>query len=155
MTKRPFAIEFFTDGNGKQPCLDWIREELTPAKRRAIGFAMEEVLQGQGVSVCDDRSWGKQLGDGVFEFKLLRTKKRIVRVRGRSVEKTERISLRVFCHAYGDKRILLLGGYDKGRFPGKTRQQKEIALAKRRLRSWTAGRQSAKGNKSSGRRQRK
>ena len=41
--------------------------------------------------------------------------------------------MRVFCHAHGDRLILLLGGYDKGADPSRTRQQREIAEARRRL----------------------
>jgi hypothetical protein len=42
----------------------------------------------------------------------------------------------VFCHAYGDRVILLLGGYDKGRDPSSRRQEREIALARSRLTDW-------------------
>jgi len=45
----------------------------------------------------------------------------------------ERILLRVFCHAHGDRLILLLGGYDKGADPSAKRQQREITEARRRL----------------------
>jgi hypothetical protein len=46
---------------------------------------------------------------------------------------SESITLRVFCHAYGNKVILLLAGYDKGEDPSASRQQKELAVAKKRL----------------------
>jgi hypothetical protein len=39
----------------------------------------------------------------------------------------------VFCHAHGDRLILLLGGYDKGADPSARRQQREIATARARL----------------------
>jgi len=41
--------------------------------------------------------------------------------------------LRVFCHATGDRVILLLGGYDKGKDPARRRQDHEIEVARRRL----------------------
>jgi hypothetical protein len=50
------------------------------------------------------------------------------------VDASERILLRVFCHAYGDRVILLLGGYDKGSAPSKSMQRSEIAAARARLR---------------------
>ena len=45
----------------------------------------------------------------------------------------EKVLLRVFVHFYGDKIVLWLGGYDKGRFPKKRRQQREIAQARKML----------------------
>ncbi len=45
----------------------------------------------------------------------------------------EKVLLRVFVHFYGDKVILLLGGYDNGADPKERRQQREIAKARRYL----------------------
>jgi hypothetical protein len=56
----------------------------------------------------------------------------------------ERVLLRVFVHFYGDKVILLLGGYDKGADPKPRRQQREITLARRMLIQFKA-RQRRKG----------
>lgn len=50
----------------------------------------------------------------------------------------EEILLRVFCHAYGDRIVLLLGGYDKGEDPSKKRQNEEIEEARARLKRWKA-----------------
>jgi len=44
-----------------------------------------------------------------------------------------KILLRVFCHAHGNRLILLLGGYDKEADPSDKRQDKEIKLARKRL----------------------
>lgn len=121
--KRPsqYEIEFYEDVDGTKPVLEWIKGDLSPTKRRAIGTAMREVLQAHGVAVCKS-SMGKQLGGGIFEFRL-RTKS----------DASEKILLRVLCHAYGNKVILLLAGYDKGEDPSNRRQQDEIALAQKRL----------------------
>lgn len=43
------------------------------------------------------------------------------------------ILLRVFCHAYGDKVVLLLARYDKGDDPSNKRENTEIELARKRL----------------------
>jgi len=43
--------------------------------------------------------------------------------------KREKVLLRVFCHAYGRKVVLLLNGYDKAGDPSDKRQQREITLA--------------------------
>ncbi len=135
MVPRPYQLDFFAEDDGDKPCLRWIKE-LAPAKRHAIGVAMEQVLQGQGISVCDEKAWGKQLGAGVFEFRLMRKRSYEATQKGRKIKRVERISLRVFCHAYGDHRILLLHGYDKGEDPKGRRQQREIEVARQRLRKW-------------------
>ncbi len=103
---------------------------------------MHEVLGYEGVGVCDSE-FGKPLGDGLYEFRLrhdaeeiLARKRRARRVVDRLRGKSERIMLRVFFHPHGDKLILLLGGYDKRRFPSKKRQEKEIAVARQRLGEW-------------------
>ena len=113
-----YAIEFYEDDHGRTPVLDWIRE-LDRRKRRALGTAMREILQVLGVQVCGT-PFGRQLGQGLFEFRL----------------REEDLLLRVFCHAYGDRVILLVGGYDKGDDPSPKRQAAEIEEARRRLRHW-------------------
>jgi len=45
----------------------------------------------------------------------------------------EEVLLRLYCHAYGDKIVLLLAGYDKPSSPSKKRENAEIALARTRL----------------------
>ena len=87
--------------------------------RRVAGTALREILQEQGVRVCGT-PFGRQLGGGLFEFRL----------------REGDLLLRAFCHAYGDKLILLLAAYDKGRDPSAKRQKKEIDLARRRLTDW-------------------
>jgi phage-related protein len=127
----PFEIEFYADGSGEMPCLRWIREDLSPTKRRALGMAMNEVLQRHGVQVVGERSWGRQLGQGLFEFRVDRTVKP-------DDEIAEKLVLRVFCHAHGDRKILVLHGYDKGKSPSSRRQQREIEVARSRLAAWRA-----------------
>lgn len=128
----PHELEFYEDEKGDLPVLRWLREELTPTKRRALGHAMNEVLQRLGVGVCGTE-FGKQLGGGLFEFRLRRDLREIA-----PAEASEggRILLRVFCHAHGDRLILLVGGYDKGEHPSPKRQNAEIGLARARLRDW-------------------
>jgi putative component of toxin-antitoxin plasmid stabilization module len=84
-----------------------------------LGTALREILQQQGISVCGS-PFGKQLGGGLFEFRL----------------REDDVLLRVFCHAHGSQIVLLLGGYDKGKDPGSRRQQREIAEARKRLAAW-------------------
>jgi phage-related protein len=128
LERSAYEIVFYEDDGGAKQCLDWIKNDLSPSQRRAIGMAMFEVLQRQGTNVVSVKSWGRQLGGGVIEFRLDRT----VKTNGAK----EQMCLRVFFHGFGDKKLLCLHGYDKGSGPGPRRQQREIAEAKRRLRHW-------------------
>lgn len=130
-----YTLEFYAEADGAEPVLRWLREELTAVQRRAVGVALREILEVEGVGVCRT-GYGKQLGDGLFEFRLRHDAAEILRSVGKPARLEpggERILLRVFCHAHGDRVILLLGGYDKGADPSKRRQQREISEARRRL----------------------
>jgi hypothetical protein len=131
-----YEIDFYETEDGEQPARRWMREELTPTKRRAIGTAMNRVLAEDGVNVCASE-WGKALGDGLYEFRLRDE------VQAQGV--TEKILLRVFFHPYGRRIILLLGGYDKGQHPSSRRQQQEIAEARRRLADFRARQRRERG----------
>lgn len=142
-----YAIEFWEDEQGQKPVLEWIRGELSREQRVALGKAMQHVLATMGVGVCGTQ-FGKQLGDGLCEFRL---RYNLAELRHRfegtiapadAPDSPEEILLRVFFHAYGDKIVLLLHGYDKGADPSKRRQQREIAEARRRLSAFRASRRS-------------
>lgn len=55
-----------------------------------------------------------------------------------SAASSTRVLLRLFVHFHGQKIILILHGYDKGRDDSPRRQNKEIQEARKRLRSWKA-----------------
>lgn len=140
MADPPYQIVFYEDAAGEEPARKWIKDDLDATQRRAIGVAMHEILAHKGVAVCETE-WGKPLGEGLYEFRVRHSAEEILGPRAglgkRLVEKIRgKILLRVFFHPYGDKLILLLGGYDKGRFSGKKRQDKEIATARQRLQQW-------------------
>lgn len=129
-----YRLEFYADENGDEPVRRWLREELSRTQRLVVGTAMREVLEEEGINVCGTE-FGKQLGGGLFEF----------RVRGQLSEYVdgappdaaeEKILIRVFCHAHGDKLVLLLAGYDKLANPSKLHQNEEIAVARKRLTAW-------------------
>jgi phage-related protein len=128
--RRPaFDLEFYADGRGNEVVRTWLRG-LSLRKKQVIGAAMNSVLQHLGVDVCDTQ-YGKQIGGGLFEFR--------VRQDAGSVQPglpPEKILLRAFCHAYGSRIVLLVGGYDKGEDPSKRRQQAEIEVARERLADW-------------------
>ncbi len=131
-----YEIEFYENEVGDAPVLRWLREELTPRKRRALGTAMRGVLQVLGVAVCGTE-FGRQLGKGLFEFRLRGADlPKVVPGPGAADRAEAKILLRVFCHAHGDKLILLLGGYDKGEDASAKRQDAEIAVARKRLKAW-------------------
>ncbi len=115
-----FTLEFWQDDHGDMPVLRWIREDLNAGKRRLLGTAMSKVLQELGPAVCESE-WGKQLGSGLFEF----------RCRG-----DRGLLMRVYCHAYGKRVVLLLAGYDKGVHPSRSFESRQIGLARRRLVDW-------------------
>ena len=78
---------------------------------------------------------GKQLGEGLFEFRIRHTSAEIEHMftgasSSRQAGKREKVLLRVFCHAYGTN---VLNGYDKAGDSSDKRQQREITLARRRL----------------------
>jgi phage-related protein len=112
-------LEFYLEASGRQPVREWLMEDLTSEQRRTVGAALFNILQQQGINVCES-SFGRQLGGGLFEFRL----------------REEPMLVRIFCHAYGDRVVLLLGGYDKARDPSDRRQEREIATARTRLEEW-------------------
>lgn len=83
-----YRIEFYEDGRGNQPVLHWLREELTAAQRRAIGVAMREVLEEMGVGVCKTE-FGRQLGGGLFEFRLRQDAEEVLRRVGKEPRRAE------------------------------------------------------------------
>ena len=138
VTAPKYTLEFFEDENGSEPVLEWLRR-LTPSKRRAIGVAMFEILQYEGPHVVGTH-FGKGLGGGVFEFRLDQDAAQILARKGKQARpetgETAKILLRMFCHAHGDRIVLLLSAYDKGERPSSRHQQAQIELARTRLKEW-------------------
>jgi putative component of toxin-antitoxin plasmid stabilization module len=130
-----WTVEFFEDDQGRQPAREWL-QSLDSMKRAAAIAAIEVFLTDFGLGVCATEH-GKQLGDGLFEFRIRHDE---TVVRGKAGEegtgRRGEVLLRIFCHAHGKKIILLLGGYDKGAAPSKKRQDREINMARQRLRSF-------------------
>ena len=84
--------------------------------------------EGDAAHAPSARRWsvrsqfGKQLGDGLCEFRLRYDLAELLhRFEGKEPESVraspQEILFRVFFHAYGDKIVLLLHGYDKSRRP--------------------------------------
>jgi len=136
-----YTLVFYAEASGREPLAVFL-EGLEPRKRAALVAALSEILAKQGLDVCATE-YGKHLGKGLAEFRLRHSYDEIVRrfPDGEVVSPPVRqpgvsVLLRVFFHAYGDKRVLLLGGYDKGRRPSRKKQEAEIARARKRLREF-------------------
>lgn len=111
-------------------------EDLSDFKFVALDTAINRVLAVRGLDLARTE-WLKPLGEGLHEFRVRHDADEVARMFGGEppiVEAPpETVLLRAFVHFYGDKVILLLGGYDKGDDPKPRRQQREIALARKLL----------------------
>lgn len=142
MSTPEWELEFYEE-DGREPVLDFLRG-LDEVKEQALAAALSNVLAYEGIGVCGS-SWGKWVlgAPGIFEFRVRHDAARILRERGLPIPEelkqgSGEILLRVFCHAYGKKVVLLLAGYDKGKEPSPKRQNTEIKRAKQRLTHWKA-----------------
>jgi len=142
MTDKKWQLEFYEDDNGRAPCREWM-SSLPPLQRAALAEALTQVLAVRGLDVCGTE-WGKQLGDGLFEFRIRHSGLEIARMFGESTvadegsRRKDKVLLRVFCHAYGRRIVLLISGYDKGAHPDKRRQEREIKAARKALTAFKA-----------------
>jgi putative component of toxin-antitoxin plasmid stabilization module len=134
-----WKIEFFTEEGGRQPVREWLQSLDRPQRAAAIA-GIEVQLAEVGLDICGTEH-GKQLGQGLFEFRIRHDEGVIRRKAGKDGRGgSQKVLLRIFCHAYGDRIILLLGGYDKGADASPRRQSREIDIARRRLRSFQLAR---------------
>jgi hypothetical protein len=134
----PWRIELYADDAGRSPYQACI-EDVDDASFSALEAAVEHVLTRHGIDLCKTE-WMKPLGQGLYEFRVRHDAQEIRARFGQRPQDSaarEKILLRVFCHFYGDKVVLLLTGYDKGADPSPKRQQKEIAQARKHLTAWT------------------
>lgn len=114
-------------------------EDLSDFKFVALDAAIRRVLAVRGIGLVQTE-WLRPLGRGLHEFRVRHDADEIARMFSVKAPSAavppEKVLLRVFVHFYGDRIALLLGGYDKGRYPQKKRQQKEIARARKLLRQF-------------------
>ena len=64
-----YKIEWYQTVTGDAPVHRWLTQELSEEACELLGAALLEILQADGPDVCETR-FGRQLGDGVFEFRL-------------------------------------------------------------------------------------
>lgn len=111
-------------------------DDLSDFKFVAVDTAIDRVLSVGGIDLVRTE-WLKALGEGLHEFRVRHDADEVARMFGGEAPEVdgqpEKVLLRVFVHFYGQKVVLLLGGYDKGDDPKERRQQREIAEARRLL----------------------
>lgn len=133
-----WTAEFYEDADGRRPVESWMGG-LGEVEFEALATAIEEILESDGLSLAST-PWLKALGDGLHEFRVRHdaaTIKALYAHSGASATtRPPKILLRLFVHFHGQKVILLLHGYDKGRDDSPRRQNKEISQARKRLRAW-------------------
>lgn len=129
---QPWHIELISLPNGQTPYLTF-RNSLNDYEAVLLDLCVEQILGRAGINVCDT-NWGKALGAGLFEFRIHRSLKSLANHLGIRLPdnlKGDQIKLfRVFFTVEGQKIIVLLSGYDKGRMPSKKKQQKMIDEAR-------------------------
>lgn len=130
----PWTLEPFVADDGSVP-FERFMSDLTEDAIDALDLALELVLRVRGIDLVRTE-WLKPLGGGLHEFRVRHDAGEVSRMFGGSLEhaqKRHRVLLRVFVHFHGDRVVLLLGGYDKGRDPKPRRQEQEIRKARRLL----------------------
>jgi hypothetical protein len=91
-------------------------KSLTGTQRLTLSVFLTAVSEYEALTEAP-RSWIKPLGEGLFEFRI----------------RDPELLLRLFFTYRRGHIILLLAGYDKGEDPSNKRQQREIDIARKRL----------------------
>jgi hypothetical protein len=117
-----FTLEFYQTPDGDEPARRWMEKRLSAPQRRALSTALRLTVPVHGVGVCSG-AYGRQVGRGLCEFRLDEDEVTVLRKWShdsaalRPAKSGDRILLRVFCHAYGDRSVLLLGATTKAPIP--------------------------------------
>ena len=130
-----WATEVLQTARGDMPFEAFI-DTLPDVSVVALMMAIDTVLAARGIELARTE-WLKPLGRGLHEFRVRHDAGEIAHmfgeVTGAAKASRRAILLRVFVHFHGDRRILLLSGYDKGADAAERRQRLEIARARRLL----------------------
>ena len=142
MNPEHFHLEFYEDDNGTMPVLTWLNrlESDDMAKHDAIVYGLQVILAREGAGVCGTE-FGRTLGKGLYEFRLRHTRDEL-QIKAESQQAGSgpsvapvKVLIAVFFAVYGDRIVLLLGGYDKAMDDSRHRQNREIEQARGRLRA--------------------
>ena len=133
-----WKIELYEDTQGRKPVEKWI-DGLSDQKSEAVLVALQEVLAINGINLASS-AWLKSLGKGLYEFRIRHSASEIramYKVANKGlVSGAEAILLRVFVAFEGEKLIVLLGAYDKGKNDKQGFQHAQIEIARKRLQDW-------------------
>lgn len=133
-----WTVEFYEDAQGRKPVEKWI-DGLNDQKAEAVLVSLKEVLAVNGITLTSG-AWLKSLGKGLYEFRIRHSASEIqamYKVANKGlVGGAEAILLRVFVSFEGERVIVLLGAYDKGKNDKQGFQQAQIEIARKRLRDW-------------------
>lgn len=133
-----WSIDVYDKGNFERFYL-----KLDDLDQAVLQAAIDHVLKFYGIDICRNE-WGKNLGGGLYEFRVRRSLGAILGEFGppgaadelSPRERARRPLLRVFCTFHGERIVLLLGGYNKRTDPSPKRQNKEIRKARKFLDIW-------------------
>jgi len=136
--RNPWRLQLLTLPSGQIP-YESFRKSLNAYETELLDLCIENILARQGHNVCAT-NWGKSLGAGLYEFRISRSLESLSNEFGIELPIEMRMEksklLRVFFAVEGQRIILLLGGYDKGKDPSRKRQQKMIKRARTLLKQF-------------------
>ena len=108
-------------------------DSLPSSSANALEIALDTVLAARGIDLAGTE-WLRPLGKGLHEFRVRHDAAEMARMFGRhavaATPSGRAILLRLFVHFHGDRRVLLLNGYDKGADASERRQRREISQAR-------------------------
>lgn len=127
-----WRLELFQLPSGQIPFATF-RDSLDPFETELLDLCILKILAREGNNVCGT-NWGKPLGAGLYEFRINRSLTALCKQFGiddsHELKSGESKLMRVFFTVEGQKIILLLCGYDKGKDPSRRRQHKAIKSAR-------------------------
>jgi hypothetical protein len=130
--RKQWRLQLLTLPSGQVP-YESFRNSLNPYETELLDLCIENILAREGHNVCAT-NWGKSLGTGLYEFRISRSLESLSNEFGIELPMEMRMEksklFRVFFAVEGQKIILLLAGYDKGKDPTRKRQQKMIKRAR-------------------------
>ena len=131
-------VEFYEDAQGRRPVEKWL-DRLSDQKAEAATIAVNQVLAMNGMALAST-AWLKPVGSGLYEFRIRHTKTQIQNMYAAANQvvpsEVTSVLLRIFVAFEGDRVILLLGAYDKGKNDSASFQQEQIGIARKRLKDW-------------------
>lgn len=144
-----YEIDTYQRPDGTRP-FDNFFGDLSAVEKAALLQGIRRVLAYEGTDVTKSE-WGKNLGQGLYEFRVRRRAEEIESMFQERVGPdialpgaSESVLLRAYFYPHGDKLILLLSGFDKGARPKD--EDAQIAYARLLLKEFLEGeKRAAKG----------